>query len=191
MVVSLSSSLARSGATLSRRAFSTSVSRASYEDTIKNLLIRKDSKVICQGFTGKTGTFHCNQALEYGTKLVGGVSPKKAGTTHLGLPVFGSVREAVQETQPHASVIYVPPPGAADAIIEAIEAEVPLIVAITEVFRKRMRSGSPRRSSRSPSRGLWGRTALVSSTRRVARSVSCLATSTPPVGSELFLAPEL
>ncbi|KAK0528050.1 ligase of succinyl-coa [Tilletia horrida] len=132
MVLSLSSTVARSGAALSRRAFSSSAARASYEDTIKNLLIKKDSKVICQGFTGKTGTFHCTQALEYGTKLVGGVSPKKAGSTHLGLPVFGTVREAVQETKPHASVIYVPPPGAADAIIEAIEAEVPLIVAITE-----------------------------------------------------------
>jgi succinyl-CoA synthetase alpha subunit len=114
------------------RGFSSSTARASYEDTIKNLLINKDSRVICQGFTGKTGTFHCQQALEYGTKLVGGVSPKKAGQTHLGLPVFGSVKEAVRETKPHASVLYVPPPGAADAIIEAIENEVPLIVAITE-----------------------------------------------------------
>ena len=77
-------------------------------------------------------TFHCKQALEYGTKLVGGVSPKKAGQEHLGLPVFGSVREAVENTKPHASVLYVPPPSAADAIIDAIENEVPLIVAITE-----------------------------------------------------------
>ena len=106
--------------------------RRSYEDTIKNIYVQKDSKLICQGFTGKTSTFHCQQALDYGTNLVGGVSPKKAGTTHLGLPVFGTVQEAVDKTKPQASVIYVPPPGAADAIIEAIEAEVPLIVAITE-----------------------------------------------------------
>jgi hypothetical protein len=90
------------------------------------------AQVICQGFTGKTGTFHCKQALEYGTKLVGGVNPAKAGTKHLGLPVYGSVKEAVAAEKPHASVLYVPPPFAADAIIEAIEAEVPLIVAITE-----------------------------------------------------------
>lgn len=89
-------------------------------------------QVICQGFTGKTGTFHCKQALEYGTRLVGGVNPAKAGSTHLGLPVYGSVKEAVAAEKPHASVLYVPPPFAADAIIEAIEAEVPLIVAITE-----------------------------------------------------------
>ncbi|WFC96132.1 hypothetical protein MBRA1_002788 [Malassezia brasiliensis] len=114
------------------RLLSTSAVRRSYADTIKNIYVNKDSKVICQGFTGKTATFHCEQALQYGTNLVGGVSPKKAGSDHLGLPVFGSVREAVDKTKPQASVIYVPPPGAADAIIEAIEAEVPLIVAITE-----------------------------------------------------------
>jgi len=114
------------------RTFSSSASRNGYEQTLKNLLISGDSRLICQGFTGKTGTFHCTQALEYGTKLVGGVSPKKAGQTHLGLPVFGSVQEAMRETKPHASVLYVPPPGAADAIIEAVEAEVPLIVCITE-----------------------------------------------------------
>lgn len=103
-----------------------------YESTIPNISINKDTKVICQGFTGKTATFHCAEALAYGTKLVGGVSPKKAGQTHLELPVYATVEEAVKHDQPQASVVYVPPPFAADAIIEAIEAEIPLIVAITE-----------------------------------------------------------
>jgi len=121
-------SFARSGL----RNFSQSARRSSYEDSARNLLITKDTKVLCQGFTGKTGTFHCKEALAYGTRMVGGVSPKKAGQTHLGLPVFGSVKEAVRETQPDASVLYVPPPTAADAIIEAIENEIGLIVCITE-----------------------------------------------------------
>lgn len=95
-------------------------------------MIKADSKVIVQGFTGGTATFHTKQALEYGTHIVGGVSPKKAGQEHLGKPVFGTVKEAMYQTNAHASVLYVPPPFAADAIIEAIEAEVPLIVAITE-----------------------------------------------------------
>ncbi|GLB36067.1 putative succinyl-CoA synthetase functions in the citric acid cycle (TCA), coupling the hydrolysis of succinyl-CoA to the synthesis of ATP and thus represents the only step of substrate- level phosphorylation in the TCA [Lyophyllum shimeji] len=118
--------------TAGRRAFSQTAARKTYEDTLPNLLIHKDTKVICQGFTGKTATFHIKEALDYGTRMVGGVSPKKAGQTHLGLPVFGSVKEAVRETQPDASVLYVPPTFAADAIIEAIENEIGLIVCITE-----------------------------------------------------------
>jgi succinyl-CoA synthetase alpha subunit len=96
------------------------------------ILISENTKVICQGFTGKNGTFHSQQALAYGTKLVGGVSPGKGGSRHLGLPVFESVRSARETTGADASVIYVPRSGAADAICEAIEAEMPLIVCITE-----------------------------------------------------------
>src|SRR3954470_7428430 len=96
------------------------------------ILIDKNTKVICQGFTGKNGTFHSEQAIAYGTQMVGGVSPGKGGSMHLGLPVFDTVAEARAETNCDASVIYVPPAGAADAITEAIEAEVPLIICITE-----------------------------------------------------------
>jgi succinyl-CoA synthetase alpha subunit len=101
-------------------------------DHVMSILIDKDTKVICQGFTGKNGTFHSEQAIAYGTKLVGGTSPGKGGTTHLGLPVFNTVAEAKERTDCDASVIYVPPAGAADAICEAIQAEIPLIVCITE-----------------------------------------------------------
>ena len=97
-----------------------------------SILINKHTKVICQGFTGEAGTFHSEQAIKYGTKMVGGVTPGKGGTTHLGVPVFNTVAEARHVTQADASVIYVPPPFAADAILEAIDAEIPLIVAITE-----------------------------------------------------------
>jgi len=114
------------------RNFSQTANRSSYEDTINNLRIRSDTRVLCQGFTGKTATFHIEEALAFGTNMVGGVSPKKAGQTHLGLPVFGSVREAVRDVKPEASVLYVPLPTAADAILEAIENEIGLIVCITE-----------------------------------------------------------
>jgi succinyl-CoA synthetase alpha subunit len=97
-----------------------------------SILIDKDTKVICQGFTGKNGTFHSEQAIAYGTRMVGGTSPGKGGSFHLNLPVFDTVMEAREKTGANASVVYVPPPGAADAICESIDAEIPLIVCITE-----------------------------------------------------------
>jgi succinyl-CoA synthetase alpha subunit len=117
-----------------------------------SILIDKNTKVICQGFTGKNGTFHSQAAIDYGTKMVGGTAPGKGGSTHLGLPVFDTVEEAKRTTGCDASVIYVPPAGAADAIAEAIDAEISLIVCITEgipvadmVKVKRSLSGSKSR----------------------------------------------
>ena len=117
-----------------------------------SILIGKETRVICQGVTGAQGTFHTEQAIAYGTKMVGGVTPGKGGTTHVGLPVFNTVDEAVRQTGADASVIYVPPPFAADSILEAIDAEIPLIICITEgipvadmVKVKRALSGSKSR----------------------------------------------
>ena len=117
-----------------------------------SILINKNTKVITQGMTGATGTFHTEQALAYGSQMVGGVTPGKGGSTHIGLPMFNTVAEAVQVTGADASVVYVPPPFAADSILEAIDAEVPLIVCITEgipvldmVKVKRALSGSKSR----------------------------------------------
>ncbi|MBC8013541.1 MAG: succinate--CoA ligase subunit alpha, partial [Methyloceanibacter sp.] len=117
-----------------------------------SVLVDNNTRVICQGFTGAQGTFHSEQAIAYGTRMVGGVTPGKGGAKHLGLPVFNTVREAVEATGADASVVYVPPPFAADAILEAIDARVPLVVCITEgvpvldmVKVKRALSGSETR----------------------------------------------
>lgn len=108
------------------------VFRNFFSSTAPYVWVNKHTKVICQGMTGSQGTYQTQQALEYKTQMVGGVNPKKAGQTYLGLPVFGNCSQAKKATGATASVIYVPPPGAADAIIEALEAELDLVVVITD-----------------------------------------------------------
>ena len=150
-----------------------------------SILVDRNTKVITQGMTGETGTFHTQQALAYGTKMVGGVTPGKGGSEHIGLPVFNTVQEAVAKTGATASVIYVPPPFAADSILEAVDAEVPLIVAITEgipvldmLIAKRPSSPEIRRGRSVSSRSgqAWFHTGSCRSSIRIISQVTTGAT---------------
>lgn len=118
--------------TISNAARKSNVNAVRSMSSTAKVWVDKNTRVICQGFTGKQGTFHTEQAIDYGTNMVGGVTPGKGGQEHLGLPVFNNVEEAVAGVQPDATVIYVPPPFCADAILDAVENEIPLVVAITE-----------------------------------------------------------
>ncbi|MDZ7747771.1 MAG: hypothetical protein U5K43_02195 [Halofilum sp. (in: g-proteobacteria)] len=117
-----------------------------------SVLVNKNTKVLCQGFTGKQGTFHSEQSIAYGTKMVGGVTPGKGGTTHLDLPVFNTVAEAVEETGADASVIYVPGAFCKDSVVEAADAGVKLIVCIHQRASPRWTCSRPRRTSTRPTR---------------------------------------
>ena len=143
--------------------------------------VNKETKVICQGFTGKTGTFHSEQAIAYGTNMVGGVTPKKGGSTHLGLPVFNTVREAVDGVQPDATVVYVPPPFAAAAVLDAIENEIGLVVCITEGIPQHDMIKVKKALSMQSDAAHRARPA--SSSRASARSASCPGTFTCPARS--------